>query len=174
MKRRLRTVFFVLVLSLIFTGVAYAQTGNDDTTITVTTVLAPLAAAALGIERAMETLWGIVETVGNFFMKDYKDPQGNETDWKEAPKYKEFKTWAAALISLVAGVIVARTTNLMMFSLIGFENVSPSADIVITGIVIGSGSKFTHDVIGIFSESKKFVEHAQGFMKAKKENELKG
>jgi hypothetical protein len=173
MKRRLLTVFWTIVISFLFTGVAYAANGEETTVKTVAAILAPLAAAALGIERALEMFWGIVESIGDIIMKkdqsDNPEAGSEKTDWTDKDKYKSFKTWFSALLGLVAGVIIAFQTNLMMFSLIGFDNVIANADIFVTGMVIGSGSKFTHDVIGIFSEGKKLVEQTQGLVRRKKE-----
>ncbi|MEJ2484716.1 MAG: hypothetical protein P8Y68_03175 [Anaerolineales bacterium] len=179
MKRRYLTIFWTVVISLVFTGVVYASNDQQtDTAATVVSILAPLAAAALGIERGMEILWGIVESIGDMFKKQDQPeealPGPGGEDWKNSPKYKQFKTWFSAFVSLILGIVIAFQTNLMMFTFVGFENVVPNADKFVTGIVVGSGSKFTHDVIGIFSEGKKFVEHAQGLVKARKDNETEG
>lgn len=178
MKRRLLTVFWTIVLSLVFTGVVYAANGDEAAAVSVAAVLAPLAAAALGIERGMEILWGFVESIGDMFKKEEPSegalPGPGQKDWKSGKKYKEFKTWFSALVGLALGILIAYQTNLLMFTLVGFENVSANADKFVTGIVVGSGSKFTHDVIGIFSEGKKLVEHAQGLVEARKTKEGAG
>ena len=54
MNRRLKTVFFVIVITLVFTGIAYAQTGDEKTASTVVSVLAPLAAAAQGKQKYLQ------------------------------------------------------------------------------------------------------------------------
>lgn len=148
-----KRVIFVLVASLFVwffaVAVAAAQTrefGQPAPVTNVTVVLAPLLAAALGIERVLETLWGIVESVLNMLAIA---PTG--------AKYQDFKTWASAAIGIVAGIIIASAAQLQMFGLLGLA-VDARADVFITGLVIGSGSKFTHDVIGILSEGKRSLE----------------
>lgn len=164
MNRRLKTIFFVIVITLVFTGIAYAQTGDEKTASTVVSVLAPLAAAALAIERVMETFWGIIESIKDKFKGENK----KETeDWKTDPRYVEFKTWASALLGLIIGVVIAYETNLMMFKLVGFKDINAETDLFITGLVVGSGPKFTHDIIGIFSQGKKLIEQAQELIKRK-------
>lgn len=168
MKRRFMTIFWTVMISLVFSGVVYAANGEEAAALSVSAILAPLAAAALGVERALEMMWGIIESIGNILKKD-DQPGGDEKveDWKSSQKYKDFKTWFSALLSLVMGVVISYQAGLLMFTLVGFENVTANVDKFVTGIVIGSGTKFTHDVIGIFSEGKKLVEHAQGLVKAK-------
>ena len=99
MNRKLKTVFFVIVITLVFTGIAYAQTGDENTASTIVSVLAPLAAAALAIERVMETFWGIIESIIDRFKGENRKKENgtNETkdekkDWKKNTKYKEYKT----------------------------------------------------------------------------------
>ncbi len=112
----------------------------------VAVVLAPLLAAALGIERLLETVWGVVESIMNGLNIT---PTG--------AKYGEFKTWASAAFGIVAGIIIASAAQLQMFGMLGLV-VDARADVFITGLVIGSGSKFTHDIIGILTEGKRGLE----------------
>lgn len=88
MKRKFSTVGIVLLLSAVFTGVAYAQ-GGEPAASSVNNVLAPLAAAALGIERLLEIAWGFIESILTRAKKDFK------TDDKD---YKKFKTWFSAAV----------------------------------------------------------------------------
>ena len=101
MKRRLLTVFWTIVISFLFTGVAYAANGEETTVKTVAAILA----AALGIERALEMFWGIVESIGDIIMKkdqsDNPEAGSEKTDWTDKDKYKSFKTWFSALLGLV-------------------------------------------------------------------------
>lgn len=182
MKRRITTVGIVILVSSVFTGVAYAQ-GGEPAAATVAAVLAPLAAAALGIERLFEGIWGIVETISGYIPgleyvnkseKEYElfangKWKGDEIKSKIANypfkkvHFREFKTYVSAFGSLAIGVWTADQANLMMFSSIGFENIVSSADVFVTGLVIGSGSKFTHDIIGIFSHGKGLIEEYKKF-----------
>jgi len=75
----------------------------------------------------------------------------------DGEKYQVFKTWASAALGIVIGIIISSAAHLRMFGLLGLA-VNVNADIFITGLVVGSGSKFTHDVIGIIYESKRGLE----------------
>ncbi len=146
-----RALFFTVAVATIWSMlavVALAQTNTAQTGggIEVAVVLAPLIAAALGIERLLETLWGVVEMVLDILGIT---PTGE--------KYVAFKTWASAALGIVLGIILASAARLQMFGMLGLT-VNAGADVFITGLVIGSGSKFTHDVIGILSEGKRGLE----------------
>lgn len=134
-------------------GTAYpVEVGN------VSLVLAPLAAAALGIERLLETIWGVVETVLRMALVD-----------TSSPRYVEFKTWVSAGLGLVMGVIIASAADLRMFGMLNFP-AAVQADVFITGLVVGSGSKFTHDIIGIFTESKRALEQWRKLLEQRRED----
>ncbi len=148
---RKRALFFTVAVIAIWSAlavVALAQTNPTQPggSIDVAVVLAPLVAAALGIERLLETLWGVVEMV--------LDMLGITPTGK---KYIAFKTWASAALGIVLGIILASAARLQMFGMLGLH-VNAGADVFITGLVIGSGSKFTHDVIGILTEGKRGLE----------------
>lgn len=64
---------------------------------------------------------------------------------------------------------MAISANLMMFNAIGFPGVTPEVDVIISGIVVGSGTKFTHDVIGIFSQGKQVVEKYKELTESRKD-----
>ncbi len=149
MNKPIKFLLWVSVWWLVMAGVVLAQ-GNGGGqvvgSIDVTIVLAPLAAAALGIERLLETLWGVLETV--------MDMLGITPDGE---KYQVFKTWASAALGIVIGIIISSAAHLRMFGLLGLA-VNVNADIFITGLVVGSGSKFTHDIIGIIYEGKRGLE----------------
>ena len=149
MRRRLMAFGMVVLIWAMLSMVVLAQSGtatNGGTASDVAVVLAPLLAAALGIERLLETLWGIVESLLDTLQII---PTGE--------KYIAFKTWSSAALSIVAGIIIASAAQMKMFEMLGLS-VSPRPDVFITGLVIGSGSKFTHDVIGIFTEGKRGLE----------------
>ena len=150
MRRRFLAVGTVVLvwgaLSMVVLAQSSGTVTNADSTATVAVVLAPLLAAAVGIERLLETLWGIVESLLDMLQIT---PTGE--------KYVAFKTWSSAALSIVAGLIIASAAQMKMFAMLALS-VAPRPDVFITGLVIGSGSKFTHDVIGIFTEGKRGLE----------------
>jgi hypothetical protein len=173
MKRAILVYGIVLLLILTGTEVAFAQgEGGPDAAgiMDVALVLAPLAATALGIERLVETGWGLIETILSFipwfdFIKK-EEANLDDKDKKNKAGYKKFKVWTSAAIGIGLGIWVANAAGLKMFNLIGLE-VIPEADVLVTGLVVGSGSKFTHDVIGIFTETKRLIENGAELLKRK-------
>ncbi|RME40364.1 MAG: hypothetical protein D6796_17300 [Caldilineae bacterium] len=154
MKKRTRILVVlggVVLCWLALGGLALAQGGDGGSAAAVGGgVLAPLAAAALGIERLLEAVWGIAESIIGVVGKVGKE-------LPDKPEYVRFKTWASAVLGILVGIILASAANLGMFGMLDLP-VNHRADVFITGLVIGSGSKFTHDVIGIFYEWKKLIE----------------
>jgi len=162
MKKSLYTLLWVALLCLVLPVAALAQdAGNQPTAVVlnfnVMVVLAPLAAAALGIERLLETLWGIFETILRMLNVDII-----------TPTYIQFKTWVSAGIGLAMGVIIAFAAELKMFGMLTLP-AQPELDMFVTGLVIGAGSKFTHDIIGIFYESKKALEEWKKLLETKRQ-----
>ncbi|MFQ5577223.1 MAG: hypothetical protein ACE5G8_09590 [Anaerolineae bacterium] len=158
MKRRI-AVFSGLALSWLAAPAAVLAQGSSGASgegLNVSLVLAPLAAAALGIERLLEAIWGIVEMILSYMKVD-----------TDAPKYVEFKTWAAAALGIIIGLIIAGAAELRMFAMLNLP-ANPGLDVFVTGLVIGSGSKFTHDVIGIFFHGKKGLEEWGKLLKVKR------
>jgi len=160
------------------TGVAFAQAegGTQTAPLGVAAVLAPLAAAALGIERILEAGWGIVEIIlarlPKYAFLKKKDADLTDEDRSNQANHSQFKVWASVVAGIVVGLLVALSANLAMFEMIGLSNVTHLADVLITGVVIGSGSKFTHDVIGIFTQTKKLVENWAELADVRKNKEL--
>jgi hypothetical protein len=177
MKRSMFVSGAVLLLMLSVTGIAFAQ-GEGGGAAAEASVLGPLAAAALGIERLIETGWGIVETilpyVQRFAFLKKKDEDRTPQEKTDAANFSKFKVWASAAAGFVVGVVVANMAGLKMFSATGLASVQPTADTLVTGIVIGSGSKFAHDVVGIFTETKKLVENWAELVKSKKNDTVSG
>ncbi|HEY84618.1 MAG TPA: hypothetical protein G4N96_05860 [Chloroflexi bacterium] len=167
MKRSLFTIPGLAALWAALPVIALAQDSNPEPTavvagVNVMLVLAPLAAAALGIERLLETLWGIFETILRMLQIDIA-----------TPTYVQLKTWISAGLGLIIGLIIAFAADLRMFGMLSLS-AQPELDMFMTGLVIGAGSKFTHDVIGIFYESKKTLEEWKKLLEVRREREGAG
>lgn len=86
-----------------------------------------------------------------------------------APGYKSAKRAASIVLGLWLGVIVAGVAQLQMFALLGVGIVPAQIDVLITGLVIGSGSYPVHSLVGVLQQAKDTLEGAQGFLKSKSE-----
>jgi hypothetical protein len=65
---------------------------------------------------------------------------------------------------LMLGVIIARVGQLQMFAMLGIGIVPPQIDVLITGLVIGSGSYPVHSLVGILQQGKGAVDSVQSYL----------
>lgn len=70
------------------------------------------------------------------------------------PDYRSAKGAATIIIGLMLGLIVAAIGQIQMFALLGISTVPPRLDVLITGLVIGSGAYPVHSLVGILQQSK--------------------
>jgi hypothetical protein len=96
------------------------------------------------------------------------DAQQRLEDSLKSEPYVHLKRAAAVLLSIALGLVTAFLTRLQMFSLLGIRLTTVSAagaslsvsallttmDMVITGVVIGTGSAPVHSLIGILQNTK--------------------
>ncbi len=89
-----------------------------------------------------------------------------EKELGEAPdseKYKSAKVAASIVLGLMLGVIVAALGQLQLFAILGIDAVPARIDVLITGLVIGSGSYPVHSLIGILQQSKDTLDSIKGY-----------
>ena len=76
--------------------------------------------------------------------------------------YKRAKATASIVLGLLLGVIVARMTALQMFALLGLGEVPAKIDVLLTGLIIGSGSYPVHSLVGLLQQVKDIFDSAKG------------
>jgi len=81
--------------------------------------------------------------------------------------YKNAKRAASIILGLWLGIIVATIGQLQMFAMLGVGNVPAKVDVLITGLVIGSGSYPVHSLVGLLQGAKDTLDSAQGYLKDK-------
>lgn len=134
-SRILNVALIAGFLSLIFVNVVYAQ-GN--TTDTISTLFAPILAAAVAIERLLQLIRNLISP----------DPEkGPLARGTQALRY--FTT----IGGVVLGLLFAFIGNYQMLATAGF-NIQPTLDIILTGITMGMGTEFVHQVITGIGEAK--------------------
>jgi len=84
-----------------------------------------------------------------------------------SPGYKSAKRAASIILGLWLGVIVAAVAQLQMFAMLSVGIVPAHIDVLITGLVIGSGTYPVHSLVGVLQQAKDTLEGAQGFLKTK-------
>lgn len=85
--------------------------------------------AAQSIERFTEFFSGVCPPLG--------DDDATKAD----------RAWVIGGITLVLGVLTAKSTGLMFLTAIGWTSPSHQLDILATGLILAGGSKSLHDLI---------------------------
>jgi len=78
--------------------------------------------------------------------------------------YKSAKAAATIVLGLMLGVVIAVPGSLQMFALLGIEAIPARVDVLVTGLVIGSGSYPVHSLVGFLQRAKDTLDSAQGYL----------
>ncbi|MEZ4705810.1 MAG: hypothetical protein R3A44_01310 [Caldilineaceae bacterium] len=122
-------------------------------------VLLPLSAAAIGVERATEIIWNYVE----WALLNFRRTQPADL---KTPQYIQFKSGTSLVLGVVLGILVSNYTGMRLFDYLKpltprfLDTVPPLWDVIITGIIIGSGAKPAHEILGMLTHIKNFFSYA--------------
>lgn len=119
-------------------------------------VLLPLLASAIAVERIIEVIWnyidwGLLNTRG-----------WTPTDLRSS-QYTQFKSGTSLLLGIVFGILISNYTGMRLFDYLRpltprlLESVPAVWDVLITGFVIGAGTKPMHDLLGIITQTKNLL-----------------
>lgn len=159
LTRRLAVPAGLAVVALLWgaTGVHAApilqEAGNGPS---ISEAFTPLLAAAVSVERVVEIGWNYVE----WGIVRYA---GWRPDELKTPQYAQFKSGSSMLAAIVLGIIVVNYSNLRLFAFLQSDlgsfaaNVPATWDIIITGLLVGAGSKPAHDILGLITRFKTLV-----------------
>jgi hypothetical protein len=89
--------------------------------------------------------------------------EGNLADLTASEKYIGAKSAASVILGLMLGVIISGIGQLQMFAMLGIDLVPAQIDVLITGLVIGSGSYPVHSLVGILQQGKGAVDSVKGY-----------
>ncbi|MEZ4663050.1 MAG: hypothetical protein R2911_36340 [Caldilineaceae bacterium] len=84
----------------------------------------------------------------------------------KSPQYIQFKSGTSLVLGVVLGILVSNYTGMRLFDYLKpltprfLETVPPLWDVIITGIIIGSGAKPAHEILGILTHVKNFFSYA--------------
>lgn len=78
--------------------------------------------------------------------------------------YTSAKAAASIVLGLMLGVVISAIGQLQMFAMMGIGAVPPRIDVLITGLVIGSGSYPVHSLVGILQQGKGTVDSVKGYI----------
>jgi hypothetical protein len=119
-------------------------------------VLLPILLAAVGVERAIEIIWNYLEWILLSFGRW-------QAEQLKSPQYLQFKSGTSLVFGIMLGIIVTNFTGMRIFELLRptaaglLDNMPLTWDILITGFIIGAGSKPAHDLLGILTQVKYFL-----------------
>jgi len=92
-----------------------------------------------------------------------ENAEGNLAAVTSSDSYISAKAAASIILGLMLGVIIAGVGQLQMFAMLGIGIVPPQIDVLITGLVIGSGSYPVHSLVGILQQGKGAVDSVKGY-----------
>lgn len=92
-----------------------------------------------------------------------KSAESNLSDLTSSERYISAKSAASVILGLMLGVIIAGIGQLQMFAMLGVGVVPAQIDVLITGLVIGSGSYPVHSLVGILQQGKGAVDSVKGY-----------
>jgi len=92
-----------------------------------------------------------------------EEAEGNLADVTSSEKYTSAKAAASIVLGLMLGVIVSGVGQLQMFAMLGVGIVPAKIDVLVTGLVIGSGSYPVHSLVGILQQGKGAVDSVKGY-----------
>ena len=93
-----------------------------------------------------------------------ENAEGNLAAATSSDSYVNAKAAASIVLGLMLGVIIAGVGQLQMFAMLGIGIVPPQIDVLITGLVIGSGSYPVHSLVGILQQGKGTVDSVKGYL----------
>lgn len=99
-------------------------------------------------------------TVAQQRLDDAEDKLSEATS---SESYINAKTAVSVVLGLMLGVIISALAQLQMFAMLGVDIVPARFDVLITGLVIGSGSYPVHSLVGILQQGKDTLDSVKGY-----------
>lgn len=129
--------WIVVLVSLFIVPVVFAQDGTE-TPLNLLAPFAPVLAASAAIERLLQLVRNIVS------------PNPEDGPLKRGKNLQLFTTYGGVVLGLA---MTFMSPNLRLLSLAGIQ-FDPLLDRILTGVVIGMGTEFVHEVIKVVGEGK--------------------
>jgi hypothetical protein len=140
--------------ALLAAAPAQEAAASDDPSLWL--VLLPLFAAAIAVERLIEVMWNYIDWT-------LLNTRGWEPVNLRAAQYTQFKSGTSLVLAIVIGVVIANYTGMRLFDYLRpltprlLDSVPSVWDVLITGFVIGAGTKPMHDLLGIITQTKNLL-----------------
>ena len=149
-SRTLNVFWIVFLLSFFVVPVVFAQDGSG-TSSGLLAPFAPILAASAAIERLLQLIRNIIS------------PNPDEGPLKRGSvNLQRYTTFGGVILGLAMAFM---SNNLRILSLAGV-NFDPMVDTILTGVVIGMGTEFVHEVIKVVAEGKDALRASKSRMPA--------
>jgi hypothetical protein len=125
-----------------------------------TTLLQNIEALRVGAAAKIETAESLLADAQGRL----KDAENKLAAATSSPDYRSAKSAATIILGLMLGVIVASVGQIQMFALLGIAAVPARIDVLITGLIIGSGSYPVHSLVGILQQGKDALDELGNFL----------
>jgi hypothetical protein len=96
-----------------------------------------------------------------------QDAEQRLKDWLKSEPYVSLKRSSSLVLGILFGLLVTLTTKLKMFQLLNITMVPENMDIIVTGLVIGTGSAPVHSLIGILQKTRDAIDEARALARGR-------
>jgi hypothetical protein len=119
--------------------------------------------SAADLSKNMQTKIAAAKTLVDLAEKRLTDAEKNLAAATSSDSYRSAKAAVSIVLGLMIGLIVATLGQLQMFAMLGIGVVPARVDVLITGLIIGTGSYPVHSLVGILQQSKDTLDSVKGF-----------
>ena len=115
------------------------------------------------LTAAMQAKMDDVNRMMGLAQQRLEDAEDNLSEATSSENYINAKTAVSVVLGLMLGVIISALAQLQMFAMLGVGIVPARFDVLITGLVIGSGSYPVHSLVGILQQGKDTLDSVKGY-----------
>ncbi|MEW6404757.1 MAG: hypothetical protein AB1649_23415 [Chloroflexota bacterium] len=95
--------------------------------------------------------------------KRLQEAENNLADVTSSDNYISAKSAASIILGLLLGVVISTIAQLQIFAMLGIGAVPARIDVLITGLIIGSGAYPVHSLVGILQQGKDTLDSVKGY-----------
>jgi len=119
--------------------------------------------SASALTAEMQARMEIANRMMSLAQQRLKDAEGNLSAVTSSDSYISAKAAASIIVGLMLGVIIAALGQLQIFAMLGVGMVPARIDVLVTGLIIGSGSYPVHSLVGILQQGKDTLDSVKGY-----------
>ena len=135
-----------------------------DVSSTITSIPDQLDAAVKKLREEGEEKANAAKVLLEEAQRRLKEAEGKLASVTDSQDYRSAKGAATIVLGLMLGLIIATVGQIQAFALLGIGAVPARIDVLITGLIIGSGSYPVHSLVGILQQSKDALDGLGNFL----------